>query len=215
MLVDYKDEEPESKEFYEAINENVSENGIWDYVSKINNKHLLYLMWVFRETEECLYIPIVLEYLENGFATSSPDEEKDQISVALFLLQFINVEEYSDVLLPNHPLLENKFDNLMNLLTNEDNGYGFNIPEKKDGKLYYIIRENRCVSDSFDELHKLRDRINILINKLRPIQQYYFYMGNENPDAQRNAKYVNMCRLLGKLFTRLKWIHHGSSYLIL
>jgi hypothetical protein len=216
MLVDYKDEEPESKEFYEAINENINIGGIWDYVSKIDNKYLLYLMWVLRESEECLYIPIILEYLENGFATSSPDEEKDQISVALFLLNFINVEEYSsDILLPTHPLLENKFNNMIQLLTDEDNGYGFNIPEKKDGKLYYIIRENRCVSDDFDELHKLRERINILINKLRPIQQYYFYMGNENPDNQKNAKYVNMCRLLGKLFTRLKWIHHGSSYLIL
>jgi hypothetical protein len=215
MLVDYKEDEPESKEFYDAINDNVNEGGIWDYVSKIDNKYLLYLMWVLRETEECLYIPKVLEYLENGFATSRPDEEKDQISVALFLLHFINVEEYKNILLPSHPLLESKFDNLMNLLINEDDGYGFSIPEKIDGKLYYIIRENRCVSDDFNELHNLRERISKFINKLRPIQQYYYYMGNENPDAQKNAKYVNICRLLGKLFTRIKWIYHSSSYLIL
>ena len=215
MLVDYKDKEPESKEFYDNISYNIGNGGIWDYVSKIDNKYLLYLMWVLRETEECLYIPIILEYLENGFATSSPDEEKDQISVALFLLHFINVEEGKDILLPSHPLLENKFNNLTDLLFDENKGYDFSIPSKIDGKLYYIIRENRCVSDDFNELHKLRERINNLINKLRPIQQYYFYMGNENPDSQKNAKYVNMCRLLGKLFTRLKWIHHGSSYLIL
>jgi hypothetical protein len=217
MLIDIKDENPDSKEFYDAINDNINKGGIWDYVSDIDNKYLLYLMWVLRETEECLYIPIILEYLENGFGNSRPDEEKDQISVGLFLLHFINVEEGNNDndKLPTHHLLETKFNNLINLLVNEDEGYGFNIPEKKDGKLYYIIRENRCYSNNFDELHYLRDRVYKFINKLRPIQQYYYYMGNENPDSNANAKYVNICRLLGKLFTRLKWIYHSSSYLII
>lgn len=213
MLICHDKDSSDVDGFFEDIKENQSEGGVWDYVDKITNKHLLHLMWQFRTTDECVMLPNILETFEEGFATARSTDEMDQVSAAHYLLHFIDcVEEEGENVMPLHPLMKDKFAEFYNSMKDDEEGYAFDIPDRINGDLYRCILENRCLPDlSLMEKHNLRERISRFIGKLRAIQHYYYHMGSSNNTDK--SKYVNICKLLGKLFTRMKWIYHTSSML--
>ncbi len=210
----YDEEGEESSEFFESVNFNI--DNVWDFVHNIDNKYLLHLMWQFRHTDFCIMLPQVLNILEAGFQTAQATDQGEQISIAHFLLHFMCIYETDDTTkkLELHPfLLKNeRYMALYNILKDEDNGYAFDISDNIDNQLYLCIRENRCIECSFDEKHKLRNRLFEFISQLKFIQHYYYYMGKTAEEEVKN-KYVNITKLLGKLFTRMKWIYFTSSYL--
>lgn len=208
------DKEENVNEFFEDIDANTSEDGVWDYINNIDNKHLLHLMWQFRQCDEALMLPLILRHLEDGFSTARATNEGDQISVALYLLHFINTNESSGNDLPLHHLFEEKQKDFYDSMKDFDEGFGFDIPDNIDGDLYTCIKENRCVQTKcIMENHIIREKITSFINKLRAIQHYYYHMGLTESDDK--SKHINICKLLGKLFTRIKWIYHTSSMLVL
>ena len=213
MLVCHDKDSTDVDEFFEDVTENQSEGGVWDYVEKIENKHLLHLMWQFRQTDEAIMLPNILETFEDGFATARSTDEMDQISAAHFLLHFIECyEEEGDNKMPIHPLLEKRYSEFYKSMKDDEEGYAFDIPEEINGDLYKCILENRCLPNlSLMEKHRLRERISRFIGKLRAIQHYYYHMGSM--ESSDKSKYINICKLLGKLFTRMKWIYHTSSKL--
>lgn len=212
MLVSGNIDEEEVREFFEGISENQSEGGIWDYVDNIDNTHLLYLMWQFRQTDECIMLPLILQHLESGFARARSTDEGDQVSVAHYLLHFIEIEESNGNPIPPHPLILKEHKNFYESMKDDEEGYAFDISDDIDGSLYYCIRENRCIpTNNILEKHHLRERLSRFIYKLRAIQHYYYHMSFE--DTPLKGRHINICKLLGKLFTRLKWIYHMSSML--
>tara|TARA_B110000879_G_C11179023_1_gene517419 strand:+ start:967 stop:4071 length:3105 start_codon:yes stop_codon:yes gene_type:complete len=214
MLVSTDNNKEEITEFFEGISENQSSGGVWDYVDNLDNTHLLYLMWQFRQTDECIMLPLILQHLESGFARARSTNEGDQISAAHYLLHFIEIEESESESnkLPSHPLMLTKYNTFYNSMKDDEEGYAFDISDNIDGNLYYSIRENRIIPTSnIMEKHKLRERLDRFIYKLRAIQHYYYHMSFEKTILK--SRYMNICKLLGKLFTRLKWIYHMSSKL--
>ena len=212
MLVSKNIDEEEISDFFEGISENQSEGGIWDYIDSVDNTHLLYLMWQFRQTDECIMLPLILQHLESGFARARSTDEGDQVSVAHYLLHFIEIEESNGNPLPLHPLMLKEHENFYNSMKDDEEGYAFDISDDIDGSLYYCIRENRCIpTNNILEKHNLRERLSRFIYKLRAIQHYYYHMSFE--DTPLKGRHINICKLLGKLFTRLKWIYHMSSML--
>ena len=202
----------ESFDFFQSVYENQLEGGIWDYVNQINNIHLLHLMWMYRQTDLCLMIPLILQKLESGFSSVKFDEEKNQISIAHFLLHFMSITEGNKSNhLPIHPLLNNDY-SFYNLIKDDEKGFAFDIPEFIDNKIYLCIQENRCLPcNNIKEKEILRKRILDFVCKFRLIQHYYYLMGISFVETN---KYKNICKLLGKLFTRVKWIYFSSSYLM-
>ena len=79
--------------------------------------------------------------------------------------------------------LKMKSFHIYNQLKDEENGYAFDIPDNIDGKVFKCISENRCIPCSFEEKHKLRERLYQFISKLKFIQHYYYYKGASS-DAQ-------------------------------
>ena len=214
MLVQDKIDNEDIVNFFEGIQENQEDDGIWDYINDVDNKYLLFLMWQFRQTDECLMLPLVLQHMEEAFANARSTEEIDQISVAWYLLHFIEIiETNEDNILPLHPLMLGKHKEFYDSMKNEVTGYAFDISAKIDKDLYQSIQENRCIpTETISEKHILRERISKFIYKLRAIQHYYYHMSFV--ESKLKSRYVNLCKLLGKLFTRLKWIYHTSSMLV-
>lgn len=216
MLISLNNEEHKEKvnNFFEGIEYNQDEEeGVWGYINKISNKSLLHLLWQFRQTQECMMLPKVLEHFENGFAGARSDNEADQVSAAHYLLHYIEAKEVTNTAMPIHSLISGKHSEFYNSLKDHETGYGFYLPDEIDGDTLRCIVENRCIDKlSILEKHTQRNNIYNFINKLRFIQHYYYNRGlSSGPDQ---SKYKNICKLLGKLFTRLKWIYHTSSKLV-
>lgn len=209
MLASYGEEDDD---FFESIRFNIEEGGVWDYLNKIDNKHLLHLLWQFRQTDECLMLPLVLQHFENAFVSARSDNETDQISAAHYLLHFIEVRTAKGNVMPTHSMIEGEHKDFYQKMKDDKEGYCFEIADEIDGDVQQCIRENRCIdTKTVMEKHNLRQKISRFISKLRSIQHYYYHMGLVSSPSQ--GKYKNICKLLGKLFTRLKWIYHTSSKL--
>ena len=74
--------------------------------------------------------------------------------------------------------------------------YNIKYYEFNDFELFKAIRKNKIADDNSN----LREQLNKFKKLIIPIQ-HYLYHENE----------VNLCRLFGKLLTRLWWIYHSSS----
>jgi len=191
-----------SQTFYDDIQENMDEDGGWDFLTSdcINHNNMI---WQLRHDTDCVTAPLIIPELTRLFATSDPNKEKAQIDIALFLSHFINVKETTSVkfLLPPDSLNSQK--SLANLKTIADN-IGIDIPEKIDSKVFNSIGMNRLFKLTTEkDIDNLRNDVMRFSDKIKHIQHYFFH-----------TKQVTMTRLLGKLLTRMWWIYHTSSPLM-
>lgn len=171
---------------------------LWS-LSVEKDRNLIQLMWNLRYGNEGVILCILLPYLKKYFDTSNPNEELKQIEIAYLLSKFIHWEEASseENIIPE--LNGSKID--FDVIYNQLNNYNINIPLYIDGKLWVSIRNNRLF-DLKDNI--LRQRLFDFSTKLKSLQHYCYHI-----------KQVNLTKLLGKLLTRIWWIYHSSSPILL
>jgi superfamily II DNA or RNA helicase len=166
----------------------------YDFIDK-KNKNLLHLVWKLREDKDVILIIFLLPYIRKGFANCNPSDEKNQINLTHVLLNFIDIQHCDN---SENVLEENEIFKQGELITIKSILESYNIKyyEFNDFELFKAIRKNKIADDNSN----LREQLNKFKKLIIPIQ-HYLYHENE----------VNLCRLFGKLLTRLWWIYHSSS----
>jgi len=165
------------------------------------DKNLIQLMWMFRYSNECIIINILLPYLKKYFDNVNPNEENKQIEIAYFLSKFINIKldsqdncpERTDNLIPE--LLSSKIN--YEVIYEELKNKNIDIERYVNGQVWISIRNN-CLVDIKNDI--LRQELFDFSTKVKAIQHYCYH-----------TKQVNLTKLLGKLLTRIWWIYHSSS----
>jgi len=197
----------QSKENYsdEEINQQWSDlTKVWEsWASKAmleNDKERLKLLWQSR-TYGCDGIAMyhLIDTLEKHFV-GGDIAEKRQVEAGNILAYFIQnhsyEREFDKLELPNH--LE-KWKPIRDALI--EAGIPLLEEEKLDGRIFRSLKENRLVPcDNDKEYELVRTRFTKFANSFRILQNYCYYSNR-----------VTVTRILGKLFTRCKWILYGSS----
>jgi hypothetical protein len=153
--------------------------------------------WKLRHTDECLIISFLIPYLKRGFESLDHTLENNQISIAHFLCHYISLYPASndDDCLETHALLTESPYNNIHVQLQELN---INIIDKIDNKIFISIRNNQLVNSTDNEqIHK---RLFEFGETLKIVQHYCYH-----------SKILGICRLLGKLLTRIWWIYYLSS----
>ena len=79
------------------------------------------------------------------------------------------------------------------------------IPENIDSKIYLSILNNNLILNLSEiEINDLRNNLMIFSKYLIDIQHYCFH-----------SKIKGLTKLLAKLLTRIWWIYHNSSFIII
>ena len=202
----HKDITPEvADEFYNDIDENMENGGGWEFMNDENKESINhdYMIWRLRHDMDSITVPMFIPEFKKLFSTVDPNREKDQINAALFLSHFINLKPANS---DRHVLPECSFTRieLIDELKNYADNLGIEIPSKVDSKVYETITANKLIeSQSEAEIDVLRNHLFRFSEKVRHIQHYFFHTNQ-----------ITVCRLLGKLLTRIWWIYHTSSPLM-
>lgn len=163
-----------------------------------DDKELLKMLWRSRtfSMDGIMYYHIV-DMLEREFITNDVSELR-QIEASKILLYFVQNEEVNErgikLELPRDDKWRMIKEGLRELLKLIDD-------EKLDGMIYESIKRNKlyeCENDM--DFEKLRTRFIKFSNSLLIIQNYCYYSDRKT-----------LTRILGKLFTRCKWIINNSS----
>ena len=155
----------------------------------------LYMNWMLRHSQDCVIASLIIPYLKRAFDLKDPLQEKVQIEMAHFICNFINVKSTDDVknkLEKLNILLESPYNNIFTKLTNA----GIILPENIDNRIYKSIQLNNLIEIS----DALRYDLNVFSIKLKHIQHFCFH-----------SKLTTICKIMGKLLTRIWWIYHMSS----
>ena len=183
--------------FNELISNN--NNTIWlDY--KSTDYNLNYLQWTLRYCTDSITSCILIPYLQKYFTASNPNNESDQIELAYFLSNFIDIKytnnTYDYLSKFNSQYTKFNLIEIKNLLKNKNIIINDNI----NCKIWISIRNNLLVNLDDEQLRQDLFNYNI---KIRLIQHYFFH-----------TKQVTLAKLLAKLLTRIWWIYHSSSPVI-
>jgi hypothetical protein len=188
----------EGLEFSESINSNY-ENG-WDFSLVKENINHLHMNWRFRHSDEGVIASFLIPYMIRAFEGKNHNIESNQIDIAHFLCHYIDTEETFD---ENNKLDKFKLLNEepYNQIENQLYELQIDIPEMIDNKIFLSIQQNSIVNcNSEDETDILRNKLLNFGQKIRYIQHFCFH-----------SKIVGLCKILGKLLTRIWWIFHTSS----
>jgi hypothetical protein len=191
------------------FNETIKKNyeTIWlDYKPKYNiedkpdEKNLNYLQWILRYSNDSIISCVLIPYLQKYFGNSKPNNEPDQIELAYFLCNFIDIKytnnKYDDLNKFCSQFRKFNLSEIKNILASKDIIINNNI----DCRIWISIRNNLLVNID-DEIIR-QDLFNYNI-KLRALQHYFFH-----------TKQITLAKLFGKLLTRIWWIYHSSSPVI-
>ena len=171
--------------------------GGWNFAFEQNINHL-FMNWRMRNGDN-LIVCYLIKYIRRAFECLDSKVEKNQIEIARFLCNFISIEEASDELkLESLEILEKEpYNNILPELHNLD----IILPDNIDSKLYLSIQRNLLFDcEDIDVTDKLRSKLYDFGIKIIYIQNYCY-----------QEKYVGLCKLLSKLVTRIWWIYHNSS----
>jgi hypothetical protein len=175
-------------------------NGGWCFSYVPDNINHLHMNWKLRYTDECVISSFLITYLRRAFEDKDHTFESNQILLAHFLCRFISTTstDVKDCVLsdpdilkihPYNQILE-KFEELQ-----------IEFPKMIDNKLFKSLQQSTVVkTNSEQELDELRQRLIIFGDKLKAIQHYCFH-----------SKISGLSKLIGKLLTRIWWIYHTSS----
>lgn len=189
---------------FNNINKNMFSNNIFvnDYNFNLENIdiNLSQLMWNLRESKDCIICSIIFVYMKRFFEFCDPNNEKEQIDIAYFLSKFMDLSTADNL----NNILPDVFN--ANKICYEDiyvklKNNNIEIPEYIDGRIWLSIRNNLLVDINNNDL---REKLFSFSFKIKAIQHYCYH--NKN---------IQLTRLLGKLLTRIWWIYHTSSPIIL
>lgn len=165
-----------------------------------DDKERLKLLWQSR-TYGCDGITMyhLIDTLEKHFA-GGDIAEKRQVEASHILSYFIQNHQYSKkedkMKLPNNLY---KWKPIRDAL--KEAGIPLLDEEKLDGRIFKSIKDNKLViCDNDKEYELIRTRFIKFANAFRLLQNYCYYSNR-----------VTVTRILGKLFTRCKWIIYNSS----
>ena len=138
--------------------------------------------------------------MKRFFEYCDPNNEKEQIDIAYFLSKFMDLSPADNL----NNILPDVFN--ANKICYEDiyvklKNNNIEIPEYIDGRIWLSIRNNLLVDINNNDL---REKLFSFSFKIKAIQHYCYH--NKN---------IQLTRLLGKLLTRIWWIYHTSSPIIL
>ncbi len=178
-----------NKNFLDARNSYI----IIKNINKNDDYNFLYMNWKLRNSNDCIIISLLIPYLKQGFSNKDHENELNQIQLAHFLCSFISIEESKDNILETPSMLSNApFYNIKPKLIE----LNIIIPNNISNKLFISIQNNKLI----EETDKLRNDLTELSDKIKNIQHYCYHTKN-----------VGLTKILGKLLTRIWWIHHTSS----
>lgn len=190
----------ESLELLESVKSNYENS--WKFAINDDINHL-HMMWVLRDSEECVIASFIMPYIIKAFEGQDPNIENTQINIAHFLSYFINKYETdnNEYNLPDYTLFQQpSFSNIFNIMKEIQ----LETIENIDGRVFTSIKNNtlfKCATEKDTDI--VRERLFKFGNRIKTIQHYCFH-----------KKITNISRLLGKLLTRIFWIYHGSSPLM-
>jgi superfamily II DNA or RNA helicase len=164
-------------------------NGEWAF-ALINDMNFLHFMWRLRYNKDCINIAYLLPYLRRYFDARNYNLENNQIDIAMFLCRFICIHETTD----KDFILE--IDTSYQYIIDEMNNLQLDISNNVDKQLFLSIQHNVL----FNNNPILRERLMYFGTIIRHLQHYCYH-----------SKIVSLCKLLGKLLTRIWWIYHTSS----
>ena len=152
-------------------------------------------MWKLRYDNDIFIISILLPYLKKLFNEKNHTLEINQINIAKFLCFFLIDEKINNTtdLLDITDIIDIKY---LEEIKNKFKELNLDFPNNINKKYFIIIQNNKILNNNLYER-------NIIINfghKVKDIQNYFYF--NKN---------VGVCKLLGKLLTRIFWIHFSSS----
>ena len=186
----------DANEFYGNIETNMMEEGGWNFAHN-TNKDFQLMCWKLRQSEDCLRVPFLLDFLRKIFCNMNPNSNSVQIEFSKMILNFVDIIEATGdehVLQPAmcysiYPL-KDYFEEL-----------GLPIPDKIDSQIFESIQLNKLIdTPNINEKSKLRNRLFKFGKKIETIQNYFFY-----------SKEIVLARLIAKLLTRIYWIYHMSA----
>lgn len=160
-----------------------------------NDIPLNHMMWKLRKTDDCYRYPFLINYIRKLFANVNPVHENNQINFAHFMLNYSYIRTTNDdnKLTLYEPSI--KFN-----IKEHMNNYNLNVPDNIDPRIFLCIRVNKLL---FEKDYKLRDDIINFSENIKHLQHFFFH-----------KKEINLTRLIGKLLTRIWWIYHSSSPLM-
>jgi|SaaInlStandDraft_7_1057024.scaffolds.fasta_scaffold12058_1 hypothetical protein len=187
----HKDINDEYVNYYYSIVKKNMENG-WGFINS-NDINLNIMMWKLRHSEDCYRIPFLIEEIKNKYKNCNPNSEQTQIEFAHFMLSFTNIiTTFDDNILTC--IDENIKLKLIKL--------EIEVPDNICNRLYSCIKENRLVNNT-ENNNSVRENLIKFAENLKHVQHYFYH----NKDIQ-------IARLVGKLLTRIWWIYHSSSPLM-
>jgi superfamily II RNA helicase len=189
----------ESIGFYQGVANNYQPGHPWSFGFIPDDPNHLHMGWKMRYSEENVIASFLLPFLKKGFDHLDPTKEINQINLAHFMLGFMSTTEGTQTHKLDFCQLLTKapFDQIQPTL----HKLGISIPEFIDPKLFLSIQLNKLYHfKSEDQTDELRQRLLDFSNGIKQIQHYCYY-----------SKIVGLCRLFGKLLTRIWWIYHTSS----
>jgi hypothetical protein len=176
--------------FLNNIKSNYENN--WNFALNNNNINHLYMNWRLRYNNDCLIISFLIPYLERAFSNMDHKDEKAQIQIAHFLSRFICIYEPTndnDLLIEPDILSKDPYNNIISRLEE----LLIFIPNKVDNKVFLSIQNNIPIE------YYLINRLQDFNEKIIIIQHYCFH-----------SQIITLCKILGKLLTRIWWISHLS-----
>jgi len=183
----------ESNIFIDNIKSNFDNS--WNFAISLDNINHLHMNWKLRYTNDCLIISFLLPYLNRAFNNMDHKDERNQVAIAHFLLRFICIyelsDEESDEYLLSEPEILSK--NPYNTILEKLEEIQIIIPNRIDNRIYLSIQQNMPIDI------KYKNRLNEFNEKINIIQHYCYH-----------SQIITLCKILGKLLTRIWWILHLS-----
>lgn len=175
------------------------------YTKSINNipediNHL-HMNWKLRHSKDSIIISFLIPYLKSAFDSSDHTQEINQINIAHFLAYFIDTISTTDTnkLLIKPLILNNKpYNEIIPKLKEMD----ISIDENIDNSIFNSIRLNKINIDADNDETIKENLLNFGI-KIKSLQHYCYH-----------SKINNLCKLLGKLLTRIMWIYYSNSLIV-
>lgn len=185
-------------EFAEGIKSNYDNS--WSFAFQKDDINHLHMNWRLRYSEDCVLVPLLIPYLQKAFDNKDHKLDVNQLSIAHFLARFLctKITNKSEYILEDHPLLS---EYPYNQIFQRAEELQLNIISNVDNRVYKSLVLNSIPKNmSDDTTNEIRMNMMDFSSKIRIIQHYCFH-----------TKIVGVCKLLGKLLTRIWWVCHTSS----
>jgi superfamily II RNA helicase len=164
----------------------------WNFALSMEDINHLHMNWKLRYNNDCIVISFIIPYLIKAFNNMDHNDENSQIIVAHFLSRFICIYEpdsIENILLEPDILNKPPYNTIITQLQKLE----IHISNLVDNQIFVSIKHNKPINSYL--INRLQD----FSEKIKIIQHYFYH-----------SKIITLCKILGKLLTRLGWIAHLS-----